>query len=60
MTCRVLAQKAPEGAKNIHREPEGLAALAMARSFAAPEDLVLVTGSLYLVAELRTAVLEGA
>jgi dihydrofolate synthase/folylpolyglutamate synthase len=39
--------------------PDVPAALAAARAAAAPDDLILVTGSLYTVADARRALLEG-
>ena len=57
---RVLAQSLPENAaRQVHQEPSSVAALEKARSLAGPEELVLVTGSLFLVGEVRGLALQG-
>ncbi len=56
---RVLAEKAKDKSREIFQEPSSAVALEKARSLADPEDLILITGSLFLVGELRTAILEG-
>ncbi len=53
MSLGVLTEKAPVSTRKIFQEPSGDAALEKARSLAGPEDLILVTGSLFLVGEIR-------
>ena len=55
MPCRLLAEKMPTGFKEVCVEPDPPEALKQAVAQAGAEDLILVTGSLFLVAELREA-----
>ena len=59
VSSRELAEKIPSTDKEIIQEPDPKAALDKARSLAGPQDLILVTGSLYLVAMIREAVIGG-
>lgn len=53
-----LLENEPE--KEVFVETECVSAMAKARSLAGPDELILVTGSLYLVGEVRKHVLGGA
>ena len=57
ISSRELAQQAPLSLGNVVVEADPREALLKARALAGPEDLVLVTGSLYLVAHLRDFIL---
>ncbi len=57
MPARVLAEYAPAGAKKVFQGSDSASALEKARCLAATDDLILVTGSLFLVGEVR--VLQG-
>jgi dihydrofolate synthase/folylpolyglutamate synthase len=59
MPVRVLNENAPSEFKEISQEPSSSAALQKARQIAGSDDLILVTGSLFLVGEVRSLVLEG-
>ena len=59
MPCRELSEKVPGNVSGVSVEPEAHAAFLQARTLAGPEDLILITGSLFLVAELRAAILGG-
>ena len=48
---------APRG--RLHREPDPFAAVSSALAAAEPDDLVVITGSLYLVGQLRDWLLAG-
>ena len=50
---RMQARAAADFKKEVFVEEDSHAAVKRARSQAGPEDLVLVTGSLYLVAEVK-------
>jgi dihydrofolate synthase/folylpolyglutamate synthase len=47
------------GIEDVETHPSVAAALEAARAEAAEDDLILVTGSLYTVADARRALLEG-
>lgn len=59
MPCRELAQRVPAETTEVFVEQDNHLALAKARSLAGPDDLILICGSLFLVSELRTALIEG-
>ena len=56
---RALAEKVSGDAHAVFTEPDSRAALLKAKALTGPDGLVVVTGSLFLVAELRAAVMEG-
>ena len=58
MPCRALPEKVPSGGSKISIEENAEGALRSARSMAMPDDLILVTGSLFLVGEVRLMVRE--
>ena len=58
--CQPLVEKSPGKAPQLFTSPEPLAAWHVARELAQPNDLVCITGSFFLAAELRGVVLREA
>ena len=52
-TAKIISEHAKEFGKNILVEDSSSAALLKANSLASPKDLILVTGSLFLVGEIK-------
>ena len=59
LSARVLAESAKDKGPEIHQADSSAWALKKARSLAGPDDLILVTGSLFLLGEVRGPVQEG-
>ena len=59
VSARVLAESVAEKGKHIYQDNSSAAALEKARTLASGEDLILVTGSLFLVGEVRSLIMDG-
>ena len=53
LAAEAIAERAKESGKEVHVEKESAKALEKAAESAGPDDLILVTGSLYLVGEFK-------
>ena len=54
LAARAVAETIKAASKKVFVEEEPLAALQKAKSIAGPQDLILVTGSLFLIGELKS------